>query len=271
MGNKRLMGMVLLLGVMISVSGCTGTSQTAAAKDKVTKAEASGFDTPEEALLSYLDFMKAADISGMVSTYAVETYVENYDFEAQLKRLRSYHAMQEVKFPNVNEFAVSINIERRRNSIVNAILNQALVIADFDYDLTMPVMLKEDSDIETFVEDYQESLEGIDFGSIEVLGLAKPADLEEKYDSAMNRKYMNTLATVIGADEMESVVVVFRISSQKYLLCCDAARYGERWYLVNPGGNIGALLGISAWTSGAAPLSRSEFRELEEFIKPVGD
>lgn len=268
MKNIRLMGTALLLGGLVFVSGCSGTS--ASAKGKESRVEAAGFDTPEEALETYLGFMKEADISGMLSTYAVETYIENYDFEAQMKRVRSYHFWQGVRLPNVNEFAVSINIERRRSSIVESILNQSMVFADFDYDLTAPVILKEDSDIETFCEYYWEVLEDIDFNAIEVLGLVNPADLAETYDSAQNRKNINVIAKVMGADKMESVAVVLQISNQKYLLCCDAAKYGDRWYLVNPGGNIGAHVGISVGTSGIMPLSRAEFREIEGFVKPVG-
>ena len=41
--------------------------------------EGSGFASPEDAVTAYLEAMKAGDLSGMLSTFAIETYIQNVD------------------------------------------------------------------------------------------------------------------------------------------------------------------------------------------------
>ena len=41
--------------------------------------EGAGYDTPEEALLAYIDALNRGDVGGMLSTFALESYVEHAD------------------------------------------------------------------------------------------------------------------------------------------------------------------------------------------------
>ena len=54
------------------------------------KLEGSGFHTPEEAVLAYLEGLNRGDATEMLSTFAIESYVDNMDAENYLSRARSY-------------------------------------------------------------------------------------------------------------------------------------------------------------------------------------
>ena len=46
--------------------------------------EGPGFDSPEEAVSAYLEALKNGDAAGMLSTFAIETYVAEMDAQAYL-------------------------------------------------------------------------------------------------------------------------------------------------------------------------------------------
>lgn len=52
--------------------------------------EGSGFDSPEEAVTAYLEAMQEGDVQGMLSTFAIETYVDNVDAQTYLTRMGAF-------------------------------------------------------------------------------------------------------------------------------------------------------------------------------------
>ena len=52
--------------------------------------EGPGYDSPEEAVTAYLEAMKKGDARGMLSTFAIETYVAEMDAQAYLERMWAF-------------------------------------------------------------------------------------------------------------------------------------------------------------------------------------
>lgn len=106
--------------------------------------------------------------------------------------------------------------------------------------------------VAAFVESIYESVQSLSIETLEVLGFIHPALLSEHYANALNQENLAKQAKVYGADEIQSVVALFSIGKNTYTMCCDVARYGDLWYMLSLGGNIGVLLNLAPSTGGIA-------------------
>ncbi|MCL2164240.1 MAG: zinc ribbon domain-containing protein [Oscillospiraceae bacterium] len=222
--------------------------------DDVRFIEGPGYSSAEDAVSAYLEAFSNTDVESMISTFAVETYVKNYDFEAMINRLRVYTFNSDQVFPSDNQFTTGLNIQRRQSRIADSIRLQYinLFIPDAIND-GRPMPLTDDQEASSFIrtlsdQKYYESIQ-----KLEVVGFVSPDSLSDLYSSEMNQRNMNQATDIIGAQELENVVSRVKIDSRIYLFCFDVARYGERWYINTLGGNIAPMLGLSAYAMGAVP------------------
>lgn len=211
-----------------------------------------GFDSPEDAVIAYLEGLRDSDLNRMIYAFAVERYVENYNFEALLNRLQAYTLTHEIRMPNANEFVTAMNIESRRARVIDGIIMQHIFLAHPELDMlaTQAVDVEHISD---FVGDFSENLNALDLYSIEILGFIPPEALDERYLSEHNQSVLASQAEVLGAEQLASRVAVFEMDGEKYLLLVDVAEYKGAWYLSDLGGNIGILLNISSFLQGMFP------------------
>jgi len=261
--NKRLPGIIMCIVLPLSVVACSSQSSLQSSQSlsieeppsisAVSRMELDGFDTPEEAVKAYLEGLKAADPDQMIGTFAVERYVENYDFEANLDRLKVYVPTQDIKFPNANAFVSKLNVESRRIAVTNAIIRQYLAICYPEFDQSFPVMLNDGAG--DFSALLVEKLNTVDLDSMTLLGFIPPESLAETYTVKMNQENMARQAKVYGAEKIVSLVAVFELQGNKYMLCSDVISYNGKWFMLQFGGNIGALLSISPYYAGIIPLS----------------
>lgn len=227
--------------------------------------EGAGWDTPEEAVMEYLQGLKEQDIGKMISAHAVETYIDHFDLQAQLVRLRTYMMSMVPRLPNTNALARSINIESRKNEIVQSILWQMTTICLPEQDFSQAVAFGgEDTEKEAvaFVSGLDDALGAVDFSTLEVLRFIPPGAIAEMYATEANQKNLRAQSAVYGADEARSVVAVFTVDGKAGALCCDVMRYGDQWYMFRCNGNIGVLIGLSAFTGGVAAIDLDMLEDL---------
>ena len=88
--KKNTKGIIFLLfGILIgAVTACT--LMILLNNPKKTKMEGAGYKTPEDAVMAYAEYLKNGDMEGMISTFAVESYVEHFDMRAHLEYYDSY-------------------------------------------------------------------------------------------------------------------------------------------------------------------------------------
>lgn len=87
--------------------------------------EGPGFSSPREAAEAYLACLKEQNLNKMLSVFAIESWVEQTDFEKTISLLGAYSYTQPL-MPNAGSFAKQLNIEARRASVISTILNQFL-------------------------------------------------------------------------------------------------------------------------------------------------
>lgn len=229
--------------------------------------EGMGFNSPEDAAEAYLEGLRNTDLNCMISTFAVESYAENYNFEAAMNRMKVYVPSQEIKLPNSNEFITAMNIESRRSSVTNMILRQYLFLCDSEFDQSQPQIMEDDLVISEFVAQLNKNLNTNKFQTLEVLGFIPPEALTDMYSSEQNQKNIARLAEIYGADELVCRVAVFELDGSRYMLCLDAVDYGGKWYISQFGGNIGALMSVASFTMGIVPVPTELYNEIHTLIK----
>lgn len=225
---------------------------------EATPYEGPGWETPEAAVEMYLEGLREQDIAKMISAYAVETYVDHFDLQALLTRIGAYTTGMSPRLPNANPLLRDINVEARKNEIMQSIVLQLSAICTPEWDFLTPTTFDRDHiDEETaaFVEALGDAYNAVDYGALKILYFVPPESISEHYASEKNQENLRANGAPYGADEVRSVIGVFTLGDMVCALCCDTMRYGEDWFLFRANGNIGALIGLTSASGGAVAVT----------------
>lgn len=232
----------LLIACLLTVP-LYGSSASAEGRAKV---EGPGFDTPEQAAEAYLDALSRADVDQVISTFAMETYVERFDFEKYLGRVKAYTLDMEQRLPPANDFTKGINLAQRQGNLAAAICRQYLTLFIDDTTVLegapLPLTEEETAELARTLADpaYLQTL-----STLRLVEFLPPAHLSNQYDSERNRENIALRAAACGADELTDVAARVEIGKRRYLFFFDMVRYGDRWYNLDHAGNLANLMGVS--------------------------
>lgn len=234
--------------------------------------EGAGFDTPEEAALAYVQALKDQDVMGAISTFAIESFVENVDFEAYSERLSTFQPISmDYVAPVGNEYYTGIKTLRRLNVIAQNMSMGYLTgiwVDDFSGDIGHPVVFPSDdraARIAEFRDALQQNAAEFALEDLEILGVAdmeKFVEIPEYYYSEANLKNIARQAVTYGCDELRDVAVHLTIGGEDYLQFMQCMRYGDRWYNYNHQSNLSLVLGVDVYSIGA-PICVSAHLEEE--------
>lgn len=264
---KKLFTVLLIAAMAFSVVLAGRPVQ--AAETETSRVEGEGFDTPEEAVIAYAEAMKAQDMAGMLSTFAVETYLENYNLDQHiLKNLWfSFTSMTNTGIPTENELVAQYNVERRRSDITKSIGDQMInLIAAENGIFTMTGVEDEvwksilggsgypfgntDEGIKE-AQDFIEQLKAApDFSKMEIADIYYAEGISENYLTLKNLTNLYRNAQIAGADGIKSLALHLKFGAYDALLCMDVIRYDGRWYNYQCYGFIGALMGLMSNSGG---------------------
>ena len=217
--------------------------------------EGPGYDSPEEAVTAYLEALKNGDARGMLSTFAIETYVAEMDAQAYLERLRSFSPTTG-SMPLGGDYQRQVAVAARYGQLAESLAYQWMLFSwpeGYEEFGGTRVILTEDGAVEAFLAGLAENDAAARWQEMEVVGFVEPELMSTQYsDGAESRARQ---AASHGCDEIVSVAVKLDIGGEEWYQCMDVARYGEKWYNLSFSGNIGLLLGLSVYSGGLAPAS----------------
>ena len=219
--------------------------------------EGPGYDSPEEAVTAYLEAMKNGDARGMLSTFAIETYVAEMDAQAYLERLGVFSPTN-VSLPLGGDYQRQAAVAMRYGQLAESLAYQWTLYSwpegyeEFD---GTPVILREDGAVEAFLAGLAENDAAARWQGMEVVGFVEPVELSDMYLNESNQRNIARQAASYGYDELVTVAVKLDIGGEEWYQCMDVARYGGKWYNLSFSGNIGLLLGLSVYSGGLAPAS----------------
>ena len=218
--------------------------------------EGPGFDSPEEAVTAYLEALKNGDAEGMLSTFAIETYVAEMDAQADLERMGVFQPTFGMRLPLGGDYQRQVAVAARYGQLAESLAYQWMLFSwpeGYEAFGGASIALSEDGDAEAFLAGLAENDAAARWQEMEVVGFVEPELMSTQYsDGAESRARQ---AASYGCDEIVSVVAKLDIGGEEWYQCMDAARYGEKWYNLSLVGYIGHLLGLSLYSGGLVPAA----------------
>lgn len=237
-------GTFLIIGLTIGVVfTCLlmAVVMTMNSKKAPAKIEGAGYDSAEEAVEAYLNFLKEGDLDGAVSTFAVESCVDNYDIEENLEWTQyigitmALGGRQTPTLTYDSDFSRDINLESRRAYILNGICNQMIAIAIASSDDEIADELIDRAVYELDDKDNIDSV--LEFlatdPKLETIKIGNRIDEDELFDSDFSLdKYMRQYEKNWGSD-IELVTYEVKIDGLKYTLFTYCVCYDGKWYVAD--------------------------------------
>ena len=239
---KRIVVWVLLLMLLAPCVRAEGASF-----------EGPGYATPEEAALAYAEAFARGDVMSMVSTFAVETYVEHFDAEAYLLDRQGYstnYADPILPLPLETGYGRALRLTDRVSGILDSFDRQYAAmsgIAALENEYMNPNMgrVAFRPDQPEILEGFLEEAAGCAWPGEATVGKVLGRDVSgsvqwgESYD-----KYLATVCAYAGCDEAVTVAPILRIDGVDYLQTMVCVRYGETWYNFALSGWLGSYLSV---------------------------
>lgn len=235
---------VLVICLLFALCGCGNAA----------KVEGKGYKTAEEAALAYAEALKTGDVNKVLATFAIETYVENYDLEEYIDRMNSYMPGAEIMMESTDEYTTQVNLINRQAAITKNLSHMYLSMADCEMTGSPIVLGKgEYDDASDLVddltnEDWMEILADMEIG--DVLGMDEFLDKDQMDPAEEN---LEKSCDYLGCDELQSVAVEVTLDGDDYYLFVDVACYDGVWYNCRPTGTLANLMGASYLTGSLLP------------------
>ena len=222
--------------------------------------EGPGFDSPEDAALAYIEAFNAGDVQGMISTFAIETYVDHVDRAATMNRLYTFVIASQDTNPMPTPYVRDLLVSDRYGDIARQLRWQYFYYAmpeeygdGIDKAVRFP-SVDRTQQIQDFLGAFDSSPVNEWIGNIAFVGFVPPEDLiGEEFMDESNQENIKRLAACRGCDEIAEMVVHIQINGKDYYQCLECARYGDRWYVQSLTGNAVNLLRLDYSSAGLVP------------------
>ena len=169
--------------------------------------EGPGFDSPKEAVTAYLEALKNGDARGMLSTFAIETYVSEMDAQAELERYGAFIPTIGIRVPLGGDYQQQVAVAARYGQLAESLAYQWMLFSwpeGYEEFGGTTISLTEDGAAEAFLTNLAENDAAARWQEMEVVGFVEPELMSTQYsDGAESRARQ---AASYGCDEIVSVV-----------------------------------------------------------------
>ena len=138
-----------------------------------------------------------SDVDAMVSSFAVETYVEHFDLRAYLELVRVYSVPgNPLLVPAETPFSASLGVEQRHSSVIDQILFQYLALVDPKLDLATSVNVSDETVLDEFYSSLGSAVSTLDTTEVASFTFVPLADVDaaaaEDYESEQNQANLDS-------------------------------------------------------------------------------
>ena len=236
---KKLLSVLLFLGLVISLPAQTF--------------EGKGADSAEEAVLNYIAALQSCDYNKMISCYAVESLVKNYDVEKYIDHLNCATPTMDMIYPE-NGLLEQTGKYEALTAISKMIKYQIWTLCDNDFFLNSRIVMRNEDSKATakkvFPDDAEKRLSSIKFhnfiSTTELLKYYARTEDEEDISAYIEsiKNYNEKYKKIYGCKEIQDVPVTFFIEGQKYYFFPETLKYGNKWYISPKQGILASILGL---------------------------
>jgi len=225
---------------------------------------ASGFATPEEAALRYVEGLKERDLDKMLSAFDWETLEAHRTLANMLRQNRSYNAGSTApSLPSDGGMLSALNVMQLKIQTVNLIRMSilhflatgplekgSLAEAVNGVGSSFPV---DEADVDSFIAQFDVArMESL--GRIENVQVTDPETVlgQPLPESAL--KNQEVVRVMNGADELRDLAITFEIDGSRFVCFPGFARYGDRWTMYILLGTAGVVYGVPSTNAGFIEL-----------------
>ena len=242
---KKIIALLLAVSLCLSLCACS----------LIGKIEGSGYKTPEDALLAYAKALKTADVSKILSTFAIETYVENFDDEAYMEYMNAYPFNPSSLLTPVDRYTKDLFMIDRQQSITKNL-----------YYMSATISMGENADLVGRIisfngdpyDDPHDFLKDLDLDSwSEILSEIEFDDdfvyMDDVADKSQEEKFEDLLyeqCDFYGCDEIIPIGLEVELDGEDCVLYMNVACYDGKWYNLTQGGHLASWLGCPTSSGG---------------------
>ena len=213
---KKYIAFIIALTLCLSLCSCGSQ-----------KIEGSGYDSPESALSAYMFALQSGDMAQILSTFAIETFLDNYDLEEYLEYCDAYARGSTPYLPEKDDYTHKINLMARQNEIVQDLTNMYYTVSleNYDGNAITPEATEDPEDFrDSLMDEYW-------LDKIEPILI----DTNKYYIDSMNpsddeARRLDEKCEYYGCDEIALMVGHVYQGGVSYYFYMDVARYGNKWY-----------------------------------------
>lgn len=226
----RIISVLLLLFMTAVLWGCSSREkESSKAKDRK---ENKGFDTEEEAVLSYLAGLRDNDFGRMEDTFLDKSRA--VDIAGQYAYLCGFDLIPE--------------------------------LASEGY-----VRLSESGDVKKFTRQLTGLIEETDFADMEFLGFILPEFFTYTYSTDEYQDNLQRIAEENGGSKLCNQVAAIGLNDTKYLLFFDTIKVKDRWYILQLGGTLPPLIITEQDEMAAYRMEGEDEGLLESIVRGMTD
>lgn len=256
---RKSISMLLVLAMLCTFSACGKAPNR-------QQIEGAGFDTSEEAVTAYLEAMKTGDVEKMISTFAIETYVDHFDLTAMIDQMGSYIFRvdsNEQRLDTIDNYTRSLNIGKRAGNLYNDLIRQYMFITNGDaLDQYLGKTQKIPSgdfssgkDVVSFLmdPDWLNNLSKLKILTIENAAIKfaqKPCFATESRFT----EYQENARDKYGCQEIAEIVAEFELDGENYYLIMELVNYDGKWYNRSFLGYCASAFGLMTENAGVIPV-----------------
>ena len=259
--KKRLL--CLLLACMLFLCSC-GSS---AGKSKL---EGKGFSSPDKAVLAFLDAMRKGDINGMISTFAIETLVDNMDVAEYNQKMYSYTLNSPYPIRADDAYTKSLLLLRRQTDLNTQLMRQYIYFNTTNEDVLNynAVSLSGRNGNPTADEFFDDLMHPDWMDTLADMTYEKPLS-DDQLDSLLSDYFGRDLSdvkenfetysydsqkAVYRFDDYAYVAIRVDLDGKEYCLFMDVVCYDGKWYNFQQGGILATMTGSSTFEFGFVQL-----------------
>ena len=213
------------------------------------KTEGKGYESPEAAMEAYADALAKHDVPGMLSTFAVETLAEKYDFAMLLKQREVYASAMQAYCPD-NPYGRDLSVEAVRGNISSSLFQQYKNLVGYENNIELNGVMQafnSSREAKSFADCFNDSEL---FQSVELVRIVEPDEVFRAFgadnllERETNQKNIQMNTEIYGAEAMNEGCLELMIDGEKYWVFLRQVQYDGKWYNEGFHGMMPMILGI---------------------------
>lgn len=222
--------------------------------------EGEGFESPEECLSAYIEALNSGNIDEVISTFAIESYVDNFDTRAHIERLTAFVPnspfIMDYELSDGSNFDRDIRIKVRQAYIIRSYYNMiSQQTVQHDGQTIGPL---EGQEVDEFMNRISESDFLNAWENMKFVKFVSPDELCDVYYSEQNQRNIELQTAPYHCEEVSNICALVEINDEDYYQFAECGKYDGKWYIISCTGNLASILGVSIDYYGLVPCSYIE-------------